>query len=190
MKRLNEGNEAPRAKRTFSFRSVISWAFLIRVVFFSIFWALLVRWQQSSLGVGIVFITIASLLSLYLAQGIQQKNQWLRSPLNLLSFLQYFIVQSLLGGWTIAKLALTAKPNLAPGFITYYTNLANESQVLTFMQVLSLLPGTVSAKQNGPVITIHVMNMNEFDHAEIDDCQLRISKLLGTPVQPFGEEKK
>ncbi len=189
MSRLNPKNEPPSSQRMFRFRWVISLAFLMRVISFSILWALLARWEKSSLGVGIVFISMASLLSLYLAQEQQKTKQWLRSPLSLLSFLYYFCAQSLRGGWDIARLALTPKPNLSPGFIKYHTDLANESQVFTLMQVLSLLPGTVSAKQNCRELTIHVMNMNSFNLTEIDDCQMRIRTLLGTPIKAQVDDK-
>ncbi len=190
MNLLNQTSELPSSRRTFSFRSVISWGFLIRVLLFGLLWGLLARWEQNSLGVGIVFIFIASLLSLYLAQEQQKGNQWFRSPLRLLSFVHYFGVQSLRGGWVIAKLALSPKPNLSPGFIKYHTDLASESQVFTFMQVVSLQPGTVSAMQNGRELTFHVMDTNSFNSAEIDDCQLRIKNILGSPAQsPVGEEK-
>lgn len=166
-----------------------SMGFLIRIILFSIFWILLVGGQLSSLGVGIVFIFIASFLSLYLAPEQRKTIQWIRNPLGLLSFLLYFAVQSLRGGWDIAKLALTPRANISPGFIKYHTDLASDSQVFTFMQVLSLLPGTVSTKQSGRELTIHVLNMNTFNQAEIDDYQTRIKKLWGTQAQAIVVEE-
>ena len=189
MRRIDQIRKPLSPQRAFKFRSLISLSFLIRLVLFSLVWGLLTGWQQSSLGVGIVFIFTASLLSLYLAPQQRKTKQWLKSPLSLLSFLLYFAVQSLRGGWNIAKLALTPKPKLSPGFVKYHTDLANESQVFTFMQVLSLLPGTVSAKQNGRELTIHVLDLNSFNHSEIDDCQMRIRTLLSTPNKAQVDDK-
>jgi multicomponent Na+:H+ antiporter subunit E len=193
MKIIKQNNELSSSPSAFSFRSVFSWKFFIRFALFSLFWGLLNRWQQNSLGLGIVFIAIASVLSLYLApqeEEQEQRHQWLKKPLSILSFLSYFYIQSLRGGCSIAKLALSPKLKLSPGFIKYHTNLANDSQVFTFMQVLSLLPGTVSARKDAQELTIHVLDMNTFNQAEIDDCQIRIKQLLGTSVEPLIDGEK
>jgi multicomponent Na+:H+ antiporter subunit E len=171
----------------------ISWlklglGFWIRIVFFSVFWLLLTGWQLSSWGVGAVFTIMASSLSLYLTEKQRQSEQWQINPIKLISFLYYFFVQSLRGGWDIAKLALMPKSKLSPCIITYHTNLVTESQIFTLMQVLSLLPGTVSTKQIRGEITIHVLNLNSFDRTEIDNCQIRVSELLGSQTPLFGDK--
>lgn len=157
---------------------MLSIDFWIRIALFSIFWMLLTGWQPSSWGVGGIFIIVASFLSLSLTDK-QQTEKWLIKPTKSISFLYYFFVQSLRGGWDIAKLALMPQSQLSPGVIIYRTDLVTESQIFTLMQVLSLLPGTVSAHRQGCEITIHVLNLNSFDRTEIDDCQLRVSALLG-----------
>jgi multicomponent Na+:H+ antiporter subunit E len=162
--------------------------FWIRLSLFSILWILLTGWQPSSWGIGAVFITMASLLSLYLAPKHRQTDQWLTHPMKLIPFFYYFFVQSLRGGWDTAKLALIPRPKLSPGFIRFHTDLANESQVFAFMQVLSLLPGTVSAEQNGRKLTIHVLNLHTFNRAEIDDCQVRVSQLFASREQSLVDE--
>ena len=165
---------------------MLTFDFWIRVILFSIFWALLTGWQLNSWGVGAVFIFMASSLSLYLTAKQRQTEQWLINPTKSVSFLYYFFVQSLRGGWDIAKLALRPKAKLSPGVIVYHSDLVTESQIFTLMQVLSLLPGTVSAKRRGCEITIHVLNLSSFDRAEIDDCQERVMELLGSRAQLLG----
>jgi multicomponent Na+:H+ antiporter subunit E len=158
-------------------------AFWIRVALFSVFWLLLTGWQPSSWGVGGVFILMASSLSLYLTAKQQQTEQWLIHPTKSIAFLYYFFVQSVRGGWDIAKLALIPKSSLSPGMITYHTDLETRSQMFTFMQVLSLLPGTVSSKHSGCEISIHVIDLNSFDKTELDQCQRQVIELLGSPDQ-------
>ena len=163
-------------------------AFWIRVILFSLFWVLLTGWQPGSWAIGAGFIFMASSLSLYLTARQRLTEKWLINPTKFLSFLYYFFVQSLRGGWDIAKLALIPKSTLSSGMISYHTDLVTGSQIFTFMQVLSLLPGTVCAKHRGCEITIHVLNLNSFNRTEIDDCQVRVSELLGTRAQLLGEK--
>jgi multicomponent Na+:H+ antiporter subunit E len=131
---------------------------------------------------------MASVLSFYLAPKHRQAEQWLVYSMKLLPFLYYFFVQSLRGGWDTAKLALMPKPKLSPGFIRFHTNLANESQIFALMQVISLLPGTVSAEHNGHVLIIHVLKLHGFNRAEIDDCQVRVSQLFASREQSLVDE--
>jgi multicomponent Na+:H+ antiporter subunit E len=182
MTKLTEHNQSGNQRTS---RFTLSINFWIRIALFSAFWMLLTGWQPSSWGVGAVFIITASSLSLFLTDKQQTKN-WLINPTKSLSFLFYFFVQSLRGGWDIAMLALVPRSKLSPGVITYHTDLVTESQIFTLMQFLSLLPGTVSAHRQGSEITIHVLNLNAFDRAEIDDCQLRVSELLGTRIPLLG----
>jgi hypothetical protein len=58
------------------------------------------------------------------------------------------------------------------------------------MQGLSLLPATLSAKENAQNLTIYVLDMNTFNQVEIDDCQRRIKQLLDTSGQPLIDGKK
>jgi multicomponent Na+:H+ antiporter subunit E len=180
MKKLTDLNQSDQARILWFTTSFDFW---IRVTLFSVFWLLLTGWQPNSWGVGAVFIFMASSLSLTLTTKQRQTEQWLINPTKYIAFLYYFFVQSIRGGWDIAKLALIPKSKLSPGVIIYHTDLETKSQIFTFMQVLSLLPGTVSAKHWGGVVSIHVLNLNSFNKSELDDCQLQISELLGSPDQ-------
>ncbi|MFT4937789.1 MAG: multicomponent Na+:H+ antiporter subunit E [Paraglaciecola sp.] len=150
----------------------------IRVFIFSVLWISLTGWEPDSWAVGSVFIFIASLLSFHLAPAQSLPVKWVKNPATLLSFLSYFSLQSLRGGWDIAKLALLPNSKISPGFVKFHTNLTNDSQVIAFMQVLSLLPGTVSATKNGPELTIHVLDLNSFNPGDIDDCQIWVGRIL------------
>jgi hypothetical protein len=72
MKLIKQNNELSSSPSAFSFRSIFSWRLLIRFALFSLFWGLITRWKQNYLDLGIAFIAMASMLSLYLTP--QQKN--------------------------------------------------------------------------------------------------------------------
>jgi multicomponent Na+:H+ antiporter subunit E len=183
MRKLTEDNQSGSLRTS---RFTLSIEFWIRIALFSVFWMLLTGWQPSSWGVGAVFVIMSSSLSLFLTDKQQQTKNWIINPTKSISFLFYFFEQSLRGGWDIAKLALIPQSKLSPGVITYHTDLVTESQIFTLMQILSLLPGTVSAHRQDCEITIHVLNLNAFDRTEIDDCQLRVSELLGSRALLLG----
>ncbi len=162
--------------------------FWIRFTLFSSIWILLSGWQPSSWPVGVVFIILASSLSLYLAPQQQTVLRQIK-PTKIFSFFCYFFIHSLRGAWVTAKLALKPKQTLLPGVIQYPIDMVNESHIFTFMQVISLLPGTVSAEYNGREVSIHILDLNSFSRAEIDDCFARVSQLLGQTEQPPDDRK-
>jgi multicomponent Na+:H+ antiporter subunit E len=135
-----------------------------------------------------VFIIMASSLSLYLTPQ-QQTERGQINPAKLFSFFCYFFIQSLRGGWNTAKLAFRPKQKLSPGVIKYPIELVNESHIFTFMQVISLLPGTVSAEHNGREVIIHILDLNSFSRAEIDECYAWVSKLLNNRSQSLVDKR-
>lgn len=185
---FKQNDPPPTEKYSPLIHSLYSLGFWVRFTLFSIIWILLTGWQPSSWAVGGVFIIMASSLSLLLAPQQQQTAQSKINPVNLFSFFCYFFMQSLRGGWDTAKLALRPKQKILPGVIKYPIEIVNESHIFTFMQVLSLLPGTVSAQHNDREIRIHVLDFNSFNRAEIDNCYARVSKLLGSPDQPLVDK--
>ncbi len=161
--------------------------FWIRFTLFSLIWILLTGWQPGSWPLGVVFIIMASSLSLYLAPQQPIVARQIK-PAKLCSFWCYFFIHSLRGAWVTAQLALKPKQTLLPGVINYPIDMVNESHIFTFMQVISLLPGTVSAEHHGGEVRIHILDLNSFSRADIDDCFARVSKLLGKTKQPLVEQ--
>lgn len=156
---------------------LLTGAFAIRLIFFSLLWILFTGWKPESWVIGIFFVMMASLLSLHLAP----KNNSAVSRFNLKylpSFLYYFSAQSIRGGWSTARLALTPTKKTSPGFYKYQTDFVNPSDIFTFMQILSLLPGTVSTDENNGEITLHVLDIHCFDLAEVEKCYQLVCQLL------------
>jgi Multisubunit Na+/H+ antiporter, MnhE subunit len=182
----NENTLHPSQGKT----SLASYEFFIRLAVFSIIWLLLTEWQLSSLIVGSIFIVAASLLSLYLAPKYRHTTPLLKSPKNIVLFLGYFSVQSVRSGWDIAKLALIPKSKTSPGIIHYRTKLIDDSQVFTLIQILNLLPGTVSACRDGQDLSIHVLDLRSFKQSDIDDCQWWVTQLIGAEQELQPEVSK
>jgi multicomponent Na+:H+ antiporter subunit E len=170
--------------------SLVSYEFGIRLAVFSIVWLFLTEWQLNSLMVGSIFIVAASLLSVYLAPKYRHTAQLLKSPKKIVLFLSYFAIQSVRGGWDIAKLALIPTSKTSPGIIHYRTNLIDDSQVFTLIQILNLLPGTVSACRDGRDLSIHVLDLSSFKQSDIDDCQWWVTQLIGTEQERQSETRK
>lgn len=157
-----------------SLRKLCSVDFVVKLFLLSLLWMLFTGWQPNSWVVAIPFIVTASILSVYLAPKKSSRINFKYLPY----FLVYFVVQSIRGGWDTAKLALNPAQNTLPGLVKFRTHLVNPSDIFTFMQILSLLPGTVSAYQKKGELTIHVLDLNSFNLSEVDECHQYVCKLL------------
>lgn len=76
-----------------------------------------------------------------------------------IAFVPFFVRRSLVGGVDVARRALAPDPGLAPSVVTYRMRLPADSPArVVFVNVLSLLPGTLAAGLEGDAVTVHVLS--------------------------------
>lgn len=134
-----------------------------------------------SWAMGIFFVFVASALSVTLSRpGKSEASPSIRF-LGCLAFIPYFAWQSLRGGWDVAKYALHSNKSVNGGFYRHQTTLPRGLARLVFIQVLSLLPGTVSAGQRDDEILVHVLDVEALEVDDIRECERRVSLLFSLP---------
>jgi len=95
------------------------------------------------------------------------------------AFSAWFLWHSLKGGIDVAWRAAKPRVRLDPGFINYPLTLP-PGQARTFLvNVVSLLPGTLSADVEGNALVLHTLDMTVDTHAEIDEAERRVTSLYG-----------
>lgn len=122
-----------------------------RVVLFAALWLLLTGAEPASLWLGVPVIVVAAWISLRLVTPVQIR------PLGLARFVPLFLFRSLVAGWDVALRALGPGPRLAPVLVDYETTLGAGLPRVFFANALSLLPGTLSADLDGPVVRVHLL---------------------------------
>jgi multicomponent Na+:H+ antiporter subunit E len=126
---------------------------LRRFVVFSFFWFLLVGLDKASWFIGLPAVLFATALSLKLAPSSQYRT----SPAGAMRFIPFFLWQSLLGGLDVMRRAFSSPRLLDPALVSYTTLLPEGSARIFFVNTISLLPGTLSARLQGNKITIHII---------------------------------
>lgn len=101
-------------------------------------------------------------------------------PLLLLGFLAYFLRTSILGGLDVAWRAMTPRPAIEPGWITYQLTLPPGQPRTLLISILSLVPGTLSAdiEADDTLIVHALVHEPDRNHAAIADLEARISELF------------
>ncbi len=149
---------------------------------FALLWVLLTQGSVDSWLIGIVVVPLATWCAIYLF-AVEDKHktsvhQSLR-PGALLRFIPFFIAESLKGGWQSALLAIHPQGHLRPGFIQYVTHLPAGRPQLFFINIISLLPGTVSVAWQDNTIIIHVLDIHADNDSELRRCETQIAGFFG-----------
>jgi multicomponent Na+:H+ antiporter subunit E len=104
------------------------------------------------------------------------------SPTGLLAFIPFFLLQSLEGGVDVARRAFAPSLPVAPGFMRYRVRLGPEPARIFFLNVISLLPGTFSARLDGEELLIHLLAGDPGAEARLSRVEDRVARLFGLPV--------
>lgn len=115
----------------------------------SLFW--LVLTGGAGWGFGLAFIGLGALTGATLTPA--RYYRW--NPWRLLVFLGFFLHQSWLGGWDVARRALSPALPLDPCRIVWTLRLPPGQPRTLMVSVVSLLPGTLSVDLHGDTLRVH-----------------------------------
>lgn len=94
-------------------------------------------------------------------------------------FLPFFLVQSLRGGTDVAARAFNPRLPVLPGMIDHPLRLPEGPARVSFVVVLSLLPGTLSAQLRGDTLRVHLLHRGMPARGRIEELEARIAELFG-----------
>lgn len=145
-------------------------------VVFSLLWFLLTGPEKTSWFIGLPTVFFATALSLKLAPSSRCRI----SPANALRFIPFFLSQSFLGGIDVMRRALSPPRFLKPRLVCYTTFLPEGSARIFFVNTISLLPGTLSAKLQANNVTIHILDQDPSILNNIQSLEQYIDALIIT----------
>jgi multicomponent Na+:H+ antiporter subunit E len=150
-------------------------AVVLRLVLFGLLWLVLTEGRPGSGVVGLVFVVAATWLSL----ALLEPPGWRWRPLGLLRFVPYFAWNSLRGGVDVAWRAMHPQMPLKPGLIRYRLRLPTPAPRVFLAGVLSLLPGTLSARLEGSWLTVHALDLGQNLPDALAELEVRVADLFG-----------
>lgn len=148
---------------------------LIPLVLLATLWAIIAKGNMSSWVIGLPCIIIA-VIAYRRLQLHEKSNIHLRL---LPGFTAWFLWHSLLGGIDVAWRALQPRVDLEPGFLRYRLTLPPGGARLFLINVVSLLPGTLSADIEDDVLVLHALDISADAAEEVRAAELRVTALYG-----------
>jgi len=142
----------------------------VHALTFAALWVVLADGQGWS--VGIPFILLATIVSCLVAP----LSRW--SLLGLTRFLPYFVWNSIRGGIDVAMRVLHPKMPIEPAFVRYELQLDDTAARVLMADVVTLLPGTLSAGLDDHVLVVHVLNDGARVNESLEELERRVADLF------------
>lgn len=112
--------------------------------------------HQPMIGLAVIGVALATSIALVPAGS----SRWTLRPAGLLRFVPFFLRHSLFAGTDVAIRALEPRrtPRLEPALIGFRTRLPAGAPRTFFAAVVSLFPGSLTARLDGDALTVHVLD--------------------------------
>ena len=147
-----------------------------RGVALSLIWWILTDGTAASWWIGVPAVLLAATVSAALIPPV---------PLvwsELLRFVSFFLLHSLLGGVDVARRALSPKMPIDPYLIAYPLRLPPGLPRIFMINTVSLLPGTLSAALDQDVLSVHVLNRHKDVLAELEMLEKKVARIFNIPL--------
>jgi multicomponent Na+:H+ antiporter subunit E len=141
-------------------------------------WIVLARADPASAIIGVPAVLAAAWASWRLATGPGIRL----SPWGALRFIPYFVYESVRGGIDVASRVLGPRVRVDPGRQDYRLSLSSPGARVFFVDLVSLLPGTLSADLVGDVVTIHALDQGADMAGDLSQLERRVAALFTEPV--------
>lgn len=153
------------------------WATVFRrLILFALIWWSLTEDYSESWWLGTPTVTLCAFISVKLLPSVP--FVWRE----LFTFTPFFLWWSLKGGLDVAWRVFHPRLPIAPELVDYPTRLPPGLPLFMFGNALNLLPGTLNAQLDGPIVKIHVLNRSGNFLPEVKALERRIARLSGVPL--------
>ena len=148
---------------------------LLPVLMFVLLWLVLTDGEIASLIVGLPCIALA----VFAIKRLPIKDSHgIRAGL-LPGFAAWFLWNSLRGGVDVAMRTFKPRMPLHPGFVRYSLNIQHENARIFLVNIVSLLPGTLSADLEGDELVLHCLDTAADISTETGYAEQRVALLFG-----------
>lgn len=157
--------------------------FALRLSLMALLWFALNGTDGKSWIVGVPTVILAAAVNFpFLPRG-----SWRWKLRGVLPMLWFFVKESYLGAYDVARRALAPSLPIAPGFVEYHCRLSSTSARLFFADLITLMPGTLSARANDSHIVVHALDVTSDVHASLKALEVRVAALFGARLEELHE---
>lgn len=157
--------------------------FTARLLLFAALWWALVPGDPASWVVG----APVALLAAWAGTRLAARRPWRLRPAGVARFLPFFLATSLRGGIDVAWRALHPALPIEPALVRFRLRLPPGTARTFIVDVVSLLPGTLSADVDGSTLVLHALNDGGAARRGVAVLEERVADLFALELPPEGE---
>lgn len=159
---------------------------VVSVVVLALLWGGLTGWRLDSWAMGVPAVLLGAALGQLMPAG----PRWRLSLRGALVFAVWFTVQSVRGAVDVSRRAFSPQMPLRPGFRRYPLSLPPGPARVTFVNVITLLPGTLSAEIEAeavpPMVVVHMLDNRADLQGDLGVLEDRVRALFALPPRPVS----
>jgi multicomponent Na+:H+ antiporter subunit E len=157
-----------------------------RAILLAVLWWVLTDGEPGSWVVGVPTVVIATLVSLALPATGRWRLRLAGAP----QFLLFFLWESIWAGIDVACRALHSRLPLNPGLMEYALRIPEGPACIFFVNAISLLPGTLTARLNKGRLIVHVLDTTAEIQTRLRALESRVAALFAIDLlhEPGGRQ--
>jgi len=156
---------------------------LLHLGIYAALWMILTRGDTASWTVGLPAIALALWTTERLAPA---RIPRIHLP-SLLLFIPALLQLSVNGGLDVARRAMARDVRLDPDLLEYPLRLPAGTARVLFMNLISLLPGTLSANLRGDLLTVHVLDRGQDTRSALARLEENVARIFSMRLN-HGEQ--
>ena len=156
---------------------------VLRLGMFLLVWGALSNGDISSWWFGVPAVLIALITSVALVPPTHLV--WYEC----IKFVPFFLKNSLSGGIDVAWRAFHPRLPITPDLIEYSLKLPPGLSQIFFANIVSLLPGTLSAALDGNTLKVHVLDSQKDFISELEKVEQHVARIFGLSLNIYSKGK-
>ena len=154
-------------------RVCIAFAFARRAALLAVIWWVLAEGSLEAPLLSTALVCAATAASF--AVHAPARVPW--RPSRVAPLAVYFLRQSLLGGWDVARRALAPVLRVRPALLRFETSLPAGFPRVLFAWLVSLTPGTASVSLDGVMLVVHALDIGLPIESQLRELEARVAAL-------------
>lgn len=147
----------------------------VRLLLFLFIWWVLTDGDVSSWWIGLPAVILSTIVSIRLLPPVSILY------LRLVGFIPLFLVYSFKGAVDVALRVFHPRLPISPGMVEYRLNLPYGLPRVFMVNLVNLIPGTLTVQLEENVLAIHLMDIRDDFKAELIALEKQVASIFGLP---------